>query len=339
MVYDKSSVTKYALAEIDLKNPKNAHDYQILLTGTNKKVLELGTATGYISKILKKQNCHVTGIEINPEWANESAKYVDRMIIGDIESLDFTKEFTNEKFDVILIGDTIEHLKNPIITLEKLHSLLNDDGYVVFSIPNISFTSIRLHLLNGEFLYEDTGILDDTHYHFYTLDNILLMLDRANFRIIELERVKQEFHIFHRTDLKYTSFSDDLISSVLNDPESDTFQFVFKAIPQTIIEKSTRKYLIKNFPKNYVSEKLKLKIDDHLQKIMFLQQVIKDKDQHLQQVIKDKDQHLQQVIKDKDQHLQQVIKDYNEQMYNIKNSKIWKILHIFDKIIARINKK
>ena len=183
---NNTNSSKYSLAKIDLKNPKNAHDFQILLSGNNKKVLELGTATGYISKILKKQGCHVTGIEINQEWAKEASQYVDRMIIGNIEDLSYDNEFNNEKFDVILVGDVLEHLKDPVKILEHFHSLLNENGYLICSIPNISYAPIRLKLLNGELLYQSTGTLDESHLHFYTLENILLMLDKANFRITKL---------------------------------------------------------------------------------------------------------------------------------------------------------
>ena len=58
---------QYRLAELDLIHPKNSHDFQILLTGKNKKVLEIGTASGYITEILKKHGCKVTGIEENPD--------------------------------------------------------------------------------------------------------------------------------------------------------------------------------------------------------------------------------------------------------------------------------
>ena len=349
--------SKYKLGKIDLNNPTNSHEFQILFTGSNKKVLEIGTATGYISKILKEKNCQVTGVEINPDWANEASKYVDRMIVGNIENLDFKKEFPNEKFDVILLGDTLEHLQNPVKILTKFHNILNDDGYLVCSIPNISYFPIRLNLLNGEFLYESSGILDKTHYHFYTLDNILLMFDESNFHIEKLHRIIESFFLYHRTDLKHTSFHDNLISSILKDSESQTFQFIVKVKPNMLVNKSTREYLIKNFPKNYASDELKFEIDEYLRRIKFIENSITEKDKHLEKVISEKDKHLEKVISEKDQfitglqssitekdkhlekvisekdkHLENVIKDYQNEIIKIKQNKIMRILRIFDKI-------
>ncbi len=82
---------QYKLAEIDLTNPSNAHDFQIILTGKNKKVLEVGTSTGYITKILKKHDCKITGIEENPDFAASAKKFTEKMIIGDVESLELSE--------------------------------------------------------------------------------------------------------------------------------------------------------------------------------------------------------------------------------------------------------
>ncbi len=349
--------SKYSLGEIDLTNPKNSHDFQILFTGSNKKVLEIGTATGYISKILKENNCHVTGIEINSDWANEAAKYVDRMIVDDIEDLDFKKEFDNEKFDVILMGDVLEHLHDPVNLLKKFHNLLNDNGYFVCSIPNISYFPIRLHFLNGEFLYESTGILDESHYNFFTLDNILMMLDKSNFNMTELQRITEIFFLPHRTDLKHTSFHDNFIASILKDPESQTFQFVFKAKPCAIINSVTREYLIQNFPKNYASDELKFEIDEYLRRVSFLENSITEKDKYLENVITEKDnfikglessitekdkylenvitekdKYLENVITEKDKYLENVVKDYQYSIEQIKQNKIMRLLKTVDKI-------
>ncbi len=78
----------------------------------------------------------------------------------------------------------------------------------------------------------------------------------------------------------------------------------------------------------YFSDIYKKTIKD---KNEYLNKVIKDKNEYLNKAIKDNDAHLNQVIKDKDAHLNQVIKDYKTIIYKMKNSKSWKILHIFDK--------
>jgi hypothetical protein len=52
--------------KIDLSNRDHPRTQLILLTGRNKRVLELGPSTGYISQVLQQRGCAVTGIEIDP---------------------------------------------------------------------------------------------------------------------------------------------------------------------------------------------------------------------------------------------------------------------------------
>ena len=323
---------KYNLTEIDLINPKNSHDFQIIFTGNDKKVLEIGTATGYISKILKEKNCHISGIEINSDWAKESRKYVDKMIVGDVEKLDLKKEFYNEKFDVILLGDVLEHLENPSYVLKKLRPLTKPDGYLVCSIPNISHISVRLKLLNGNLLNEETGILDKTHKNFYTLDNILLMLDESDLQMIKLQRIKEDFFLHHRTDFISSSFHDDLIEAIKKDPESETFQFVFMAKQKSITNSSNRKFLIQNFSKNHVSEYLKFLIDEYIRKILYFEKVVAEKDEYFEKVVAEKDEYFEKVVAEKDEYFEKTLFKKDAMINQIKQNKILRILKKWDEI-------
>src|ERR1700754_3886182 len=52
---------------------------------TARKVLDLGCATGTTGAALKqRQQAHVTGIEIEPEYASEAATRLDRVITADV---------------------------------------------------------------------------------------------------------------------------------------------------------------------------------------------------------------------------------------------------------------
>ena len=310
----------YHLAPIDLDNPKNTHDFQILLTGIGKEVLEIGPATGYLSKILKERKCVVTGIEINPEFAKKAKQILDDLYVGDIEKLDLKEVLGDKKFDVILLGDSLEHTKNPLQVLKKIKDFIRDNGSIVCSIPNISYIITRLKLLDGDFDYTDVGLLDKTHLRFFNLSSILELLEEAGYSLIELKKVKEEFYLAHRIDVKQWVIPQELIDSILKDPESTTFQYILKANPTTKVDSAVRKYVNK-FPRNIVTEELKAHFEFLKEQIDVLQQIIKDKDDFLNKVIKDKDDFLNKVIKDKD-----------AQINEIKNSTVWKILKKLDKI-------
>lgn len=165
-------------------NPFGSHIKGVQLVGKSKKVLEVGCATGYISKRLVENDCEVYGIELDPEAAKIAKKYCKKVFVGDAETLKL-----DEKFDVILILDVLEHLKNPGRLLLKLKEYLNQDGYFVLSIPNIANWKIRLKLLIGKFDYEDDGILDKNHLRFFTLKSAKRMVENAGLEIFKLDIV------------------------------------------------------------------------------------------------------------------------------------------------------
>jgi SAM-dependent methyltransferase len=48
-----------------------------------------------------------------------------------------------QKFDLIFLGQTIEHLDNPLIALRRLRMLLSDKGLIVLSVPNLDSKQIE----------------------------------------------------------------------------------------------------------------------------------------------------------------------------------------------------
>ena len=150
---------RFHIDKVDM-NVDSSHTKLIKLVGNNKKVLEVGCSTGYVSKVLKEEfRCAVTGIEIATDAAKEAEKYCSSTIVGDVEVMDFSEELGEDKFDVITFGDVLEHLKDPGKVLTALRAFLNDDGYVLASIPNIAHISVALELLEGKFDYRPMGFL------------------------------------------------------------------------------------------------------------------------------------------------------------------------------------
>jgi 2-polyprenyl-3-methyl-5-hydroxy-6-metoxy-1,4-benzoquinol methylase len=217
-------------SHIDLANENNAHTLQILLTGENKKVLEVGPAAGYITEALRERGCLVTCVEFDPEAAKVAAEFAERMIVGDIEKLDFADAFGDEKFDVVMFGDVLEHLVNPEAVLRKVHGLLAPGGYIVSSIPNVSHGSLRLALLDGKFNYTEIGLLDRTHLRFFTNESIAEMFHNTGFVVDELRRVKMDpFGV--EVGVQEKDFPPYLVQALRADEEAMTYQIVVTAKP------------------------------------------------------------------------------------------------------------
>jgi 2-polyprenyl-3-methyl-5-hydroxy-6-metoxy-1,4-benzoquinol methylase len=223
------SSPRYDFEDIDLDSG-STHADVVLLVGESKRVLELGPATGYMSRSFRDRGCTVTGIEVDPHMAKRAAEFCERVIVGDLDELDLAEELGDERFDAIVAADVLEHLRDPLAALRRLEPFLSDDGAFVLSLPNIAHGSVRLALLGGEFRYSDIGLLDRTHLTFFTRETIEEMLDAAELGIAELHR--HELNL----DASEVPFDADVVPAELRaaldrDPDARTYQFVVKALP------------------------------------------------------------------------------------------------------------
>ncbi len=217
---------------VNLANKNNSHTLLVLLAGRDKKVLEVGPATGYCTRALAGRGCRVTCIEINPEAAEIARAHSERMIVGSVEAINFDEVFANETFDVVLYGDVLEHLLDPEEVLRKTTRVLAPGGYVVASIPNVAHASVRLTLLHGNFRYTDVGLLDRTHLRFFTRETVAQLFDGAGYAIQAWRRVVlSPFET--ELELKPEDYPGFLVESVLDDPDAQTYQFVVQAVPRT----------------------------------------------------------------------------------------------------------
>lgn len=139
------------------------------LVGKNKNVLEVGCGSGHMTKVLtQEQACQITAVELDTNMAQRATPFCKKIYTGSIESTDIQDRIRWE-FDVILFIDVLEHLIKPGRVLQVAQNWLKPNGHIIVSLPNIAFVKIRLQLLFGRFEYADSGILDKTHLHFYTI--------------------------------------------------------------------------------------------------------------------------------------------------------------------------
>ncbi|MCL5065002.1 MAG: methyltransferase domain-containing protein [Firmicutes bacterium] len=147
-------------------------------------ILDIGCATGKLGEAIKsRQLCHVTGVEMHPRAAREAAKLLDRVYVGRAEEI--LEELNDNSFDCIILADVLEHMLNPWEFLRRLHQKLevSPDSRIIISLPNVAHWSVILPLLQGEWRYEDSGILDATHLRFFTPQSALRMIQAASLEV------------------------------------------------------------------------------------------------------------------------------------------------------------
>lgn len=166
-----------------------AHQKIIKWVGNNQTVLEIGCASGYVSKELTKRGCTVTGIEVNSGLAEKARRHCQAVIIGNVENPKIIEKLGIKRFEVIILADVLEHLKNPEWTLETLIKFLEKKGKMIVSVPNIAFLTNRLLLFLGRFDYTDWGIMDKTHLRFFTKKSILRLAKNSGLKVKQFDYI------------------------------------------------------------------------------------------------------------------------------------------------------
>jgi 2-polyprenyl-3-methyl-5-hydroxy-6-metoxy-1,4-benzoquinol methylase len=156
----------------------------MVLADGPRDVLDVGCSSGYLAAPLAEAGARVVGIELDPAAAETARSVCAEVLVCDIESTHLPLEPAS--FDAIVCGDLVEHLRDPEAVLIRLRPLLRPGGKLVLSTPNVANWAMRLSLLAGRWRYTDRGILDRTHAHLFTRRTLVEMLERAGYRIVEL---------------------------------------------------------------------------------------------------------------------------------------------------------
>lgn len=215
--------------DVDLSDPNNSHTLMVELVGGTKNVLDVGCATGYLARALVERGCTVSGVELDGESAEEARPHLKRLVVGDLETLDLAEAFGDDRFDAIVFGDVLEHVRDPLQVLRNAKALLADRGSVVASIPNIAHGSVRLALLAGRFDYQELGLLDSTHLRFFTRSSVEDLFREAGMVPIDVRRTTAGF-FDTPVPVGEGEFAPEVVDAVRTDPESATYQFVLRAV-------------------------------------------------------------------------------------------------------------
>jgi methionine biosynthesis protein MetW len=154
------------------------------------RVLDIGCSTGSLGKRIKEtHNAEVYGVEIDKKMAEIAKKNIDKVLVGNVENIDFLDDFFKDKFDLIIFGDVLEHLINPWKLLKDSTKVLDESGMIIASIPNVKHYSTFYNVIvKNEWPYRERGIFDRTHLRFFTLKNIKEMFKDSDLKIIKVRR-------------------------------------------------------------------------------------------------------------------------------------------------------
>jgi 2-polyprenyl-3-methyl-5-hydroxy-6-metoxy-1,4-benzoquinol methylase len=157
---------------------------------TSKAVLEVGCGNGYSTKILSQFFDDIEVVEPSSKnMALMKSKVSYEVLCHNVLLENFS---TSKKFDYILFLNVLEHVEDPVGSLEILAGLIKDEGLIFISAPNCMSLNRRagykMGLLDS---YDKLAPKDFTlgHRRLYTVEMMVDHCLQAGLRVVETKGI------------------------------------------------------------------------------------------------------------------------------------------------------
>ena len=225
------SIARYS-RPVNLDDLNNVHTFAVLSTRPGSRVLDLGAGAGSVARALRDRGCVVTAVERDPDGVEALRDVSARVLAADLETLG-SEAFVPE-FDVVLLLDVLEHLRDPATVLTRAAGWLAPHGRLLISLPNVAHGAVRLALLQGRWESKDVGLLDRTHVHYFDaagVDTLLRDSGLAALERLEVVRPLGETEI----DIDLSSYPEDVLETLRADALATVYQFFVVARPAGVV--------------------------------------------------------------------------------------------------------
>lgn len=131
------------------------------------RMLDIGCGNGAAMRRYAAQGWKTVGVN----FSGRAEDYEQRVLIGRFLDMDFG----DERFDYVRLNHTLEHLGEPVATLQKIFSILKPGGTLFIAVPNGNSWAYRLF---GTFWW-NYGV--PCHLFVYNRKSLQVLLERNGF--------------------------------------------------------------------------------------------------------------------------------------------------------------
>jgi SAM-dependent methyltransferase len=149
------------------------------------RLLDLGCWVGFLLAEARDRGWQVVGVEPS-EFAAGYAR--DQHGLEILEQDLLSADLPAAAFDAIVLGDVIEHLTDPLATLEHIATLLTPGGVLYLTVPD---SGSRLARALGRHWWS----VIPTHLQYFSRHSLALLLRRAGYEPLELTTAPKTFSV------------------------------------------------------------------------------------------------------------------------------------------------
>ena len=151
-------------------------DYIEKFKPSRGQLLDVGCATGEFLNIARKRGWQVHGLELIEQTAQIARqRHGIQVDTGRLETVNLPEN----TFDLITMWDVLEHLPDPLASLQHCCRLLRESGVIVFSIPNLA--SVDRYLFGRSWIGWDAP----RHFTLFTLETLQAAFKKTGYKMVD----------------------------------------------------------------------------------------------------------------------------------------------------------
>jgi SAM-dependent methyltransferase len=181
---------------------ERAELFRQLVGGPGRRVLDLGCRYGALTRAYVDGN-DVVGVDVDREALAAAAALGIETCWADVDE---PLPFETASFDVVVAGELLEHVRDPVHVVCEARRLLRAGGSLVGSVPNAFRLKNRLRFLAGR-----PPESDPTHLHMFRPSDVRALL--GPFDDIELRFISSRL-----LPLQPRLFGNDIVFSARRPP-------------------------------------------------------------------------------------------------------------------------
>lgn len=163
-----------------------AERYDVLQTylgGRTGSILDVGSGPGLFLALGRSLGWRVKGVEPSQKAARYSKQELDL----DVENI-FLKEETAPslgQFDVVHMGEVLEHLPDPAGMLKIAHDLISPGGLLTLIVPN-DFNPLQM-MLRDHVGLQPWWVAPPHHLNYFSHESLRKLVERVGFELVHME--------------------------------------------------------------------------------------------------------------------------------------------------------
>jgi len=179
----------YSDEEIEFINNEILHVYEAMKKNSQVKrgnFLDVGCGEGYALAFFKNKGFNVRGLDFSSAGVeSKNPKYIENLITGDLFELLNTEIKSKKKYEVIWLQNVLEHVIDPVNLMEKLHTLISENGLIIIKTPN-DFSKIQVEALDNGLIQDSYWVAFPDHLSYFDSQSLISIAENTGWEVKDI---------------------------------------------------------------------------------------------------------------------------------------------------------